>query len=154
VVVGLPGSRDGFVITADRGFAALRGVSPETLAYDILDTIRATVDPPPLTSRAPIPDSKLNPAGRLKRANLYREGGDDAYSAGNKDLAEKDYLHATRLAPQYAVPYLRLGNLYIEEQEYKQAVDMVRRGEKWAHMDADQRSEAQKILAQAQSAGH
>jgi len=152
VVVGLPGSKDGFVITADKSFATLRGVSPETLAYEIVDDIRNSVDPASTPStRDLVADDELTPAEKLSRANGLREAGDTAYSQHDKDRAERLYLHAVRLAPQYAVPYIRLGDLYIEEKHFDKATDILQQAQTTATLADDQKAAVAKKLALAKS---
>jgi tetratricopeptide (TPR) repeat protein len=152
VVVGLPGSKDGYVITADKQFATLRGVSPETLAYDIVDTIRTSVDPSSTpNSRDLVADDELTPTEKLNRANGLRVAGDDAYNAHDKDRAERLYQHAVRLAPQYAVPYIRLGDLYIEEKHFDEAATILQQAQTSATMTDDQKTQVAKKLALAKS---
>jgi tetratricopeptide (TPR) repeat protein len=114
VVVTVQGSKDPYVITADKEFARLQGTTPEQLAYDMMDKIRTTVDPSP--TRDVTPDADLQtPQEKLDRANLYRQEADDAYSRKDAKNAEKYYLRALSLSPSYAVPYLRLADLYMEQ---------------------------------------
>ena len=117
VVVTVQGSKDPYVITADKEFARLQGMTPDQLAYNMMDKIRATVDP--TGGRDVTPDADLQtPQEKLDRANLYRQQADDAYSKNGAEgakKAEKYYLRALALSPSYAVPYLRLADLYAEQ---------------------------------------
>lgn len=122
VVLTVQGSKDPYVITADKEFARLQGTTPEQLAYDMMDKIRTTVDPSPLGGRDVVPDGDLQSAqDKLGRANLYRQMADTAYSEKNVKKAEKYYLRAVSLSPAYAAPYLRLADLYAEQGQGEKA---------------------------------
>lgn len=116
VVVAVEGAKEPYVITADKEFARLQGTTPEQLAYNMMDKIRTTVDPSPTGGRDLVPDADLQtPQDKLGRANLYRQKADDYYSKQDAKNAEKYYLRALSLSPSYAVPYLRLADLYTEQ---------------------------------------
>lgn len=141
VVVTVQGAKDPYVITADREFARLQGTTPEQLAYNMMDKIRTTVDPSPTGGRDVVPDSDLQTAqDKLERANLYRQVADDAYSQKNVKKAEKYYLRAASLSPTYAVPYLRLADLYAEQGQGDKAKAILTQAGAVAEMTAEDRA--------------
>jgi hypothetical protein len=152
IVVGpTPGSSD-YLITADKQFAELSGLTPQQLATNIETTIQAKVDPNAApNTRALWSDFQLSPDQKLARANGLRQSGDDAYNEGDKDGAERLYLHAVRLAPEYAEPYIRLSDLYIEEGQYDKSVDILQQAQASATLTGDQKAKVAADLTLAQS---
>lgn len=141
VVVVAKGSKTPYVITADKDFARLQGMTPEELAWNLVDRIRNTVDPP--NKRAFKPDYALTPQEKLDKANVKRQLGDDAYSQDNKTRAEDLYLQAVKLSPGYAVPYLRLADLYAEQGQGEKARAILQKGLDASEMDASAKTEVQ-----------
>lgn len=152
VVVAVEGSKDPYVITADKEFARLQGTTPEQLAYNMMDKIRTTVDPSPTGGRDVVPDEDLQtPQDKLERANLYRQVADDAYSKNDPKKAEKYYLRAVSLSPTYATPYLRLADLYAEQGKGDKAKAILAKAGAVGEMAAeDKASIAAKLRAVSQ----
>jgi tetratricopeptide (TPR) repeat protein len=146
-VVAVKGSGDAYVITADKDFAKLQGETPEALAFSIVDQIRSTIDPN--TTRGFDATSKLTP---LQRANVLRESGDDLYTQKDLSSATEAYLRAIKIAPTYAVPYLRLADLYVEQQKVDDAKDILQQAQDVAGMSPDDKATIAQKLTQVSSA--
>lgn len=139
VVVTVQGSKEPYVVTADKESARLQGITPEQLAYNMMDKIRTTVDP--TGGRDVTPDADLQTAPeKQERANLYRQVADDAYSAKDTKKAEKYYLRALSLSPAYAVPYLRLADLYMEQGKGEKAKSILTQAGALGEMAAEDKA--------------
>ena len=141
-VVAVKGSTDKYVITADKDFAKLQGVTPENLAFNLVDQIRNGVDP---SQSRGLDNSKLTP---MEHANSLRQSGDDLYSQKDLSGAEEAYKRAITAAPAYAIPYLRLADLYAEQHRIDDAKDILQQAQGVAEMSAaDKSSVSQKFAA-------
>lgn len=150
VVVALNNTKDGYIITADKDFATERGISPEALADALIATIRTSVDPgPEAHTRDLVADDALTPAERLARANQLKQLADDAY--GQKDMAkaERNYQHAIRLAPDFAVPYIRLAALYMEQGDKSKAQDILAQAQQVKSLNDQQKREISVLAKRA-----
>lgn len=145
-VVSVNGSNDAketYVITADKEFARLQGTTPEALASKLWLTIRNTVDPTEsaVQGRDLVPDSDLKtPAEKLERSNLHRQEGDNFYSHHKLDRARSAYKQAIDLTPSYSIPYLRLADLYVEQNKLDKAKDILQQGLAVTDMGATEKS--------------
>ncbi len=141
-VVAVKGSTSKYVITADKDFAKLQGVTPETLAFNLVDQIRSGVDP---NQSRGFDSSRLTP---VQHANALRQSGDDLYSQKDLSGAEEAYKRAVKIAPAYAVPYLRLASLYIEQNRLDDAKDILTQAQGVDEMSAsDKETINQKFAA-------
>ena len=94
-----------------------------------------------IQTRDLVSDDDLPPAQRRDRANVLRQAGDDAYSQGNKERAEKLYLHATTLAPDSALAFLRLADLYVEMKQPGKARDILQQALQSQALDSETRKQ-------------
>lgn len=148
VVVAVKGSDDKYVITADKDFAKLQGVTPEVLAWSLVDKIRSTIDPTTTGTRSLKNINDLSAAKKLQLANQVRQTGDDDYSQQDKAGAEEAYLRAIKISPEYAVPYVRLADLYIEENQPQKAKDILQQAQTVTSMDADSKATVSQKFAE------
>lgn len=148
VVVAVKGSNDKYVITADKDFAKLQGVTPDVLAWNLVDQIRSTIDPTTSGTRGLKSAADLSPAKKLRLANKMRQTGDNDYSQKDNASAEEAYLRAIKLAPQYLIPYLRLADMYVEEKQPDKAKDILQQARAVPSMTAADKAVVNKKLIQ------
>lgn len=147
-VVGTAKASD-WVITADPAFAKEWGVSPQTLARQLVTKIRKSVDaetPDAFGSRDTTPEDL-----RLAAVDL-RQQGDALYQSSPK-AAEAKYRAAVENDPSYGVPYLRLAELHMAGKNKTGARSVLSEALAVDGMDAAQKAEIRKKLAVIGSGG-
>ncbi len=119
-----PRAAGDFVITADPAFAKEWGLSPDRLAKQLVVKIRSAVDPEQgggFSGRALSEDDL-----RLAAVDLRQRG--DAAFASSPSGAESLYKQAIENDPGYAVPYLRLADLYLARHDVAGARAILQKG--------------------------
>lgn len=134
-VVG-PARGSEFIITADDAFAKEWGVSTQQLAKQLVVKIRTAVDA----------EESENFGGRsttsddLRMASIdLRQQGDSLFGTDAK-AAEEKYQLAIQNDPTYAVPYLRLADIYVARNDSKGAKELLSSALNVEGMSADQKA--------------
>jgi len=151
--LSIPKASDGsvYVITADAQFAREWGLSSSGLAKQLVSGIKQTFQPRQVSwgrrggdgGTAPMtPDEKRAMAIKMKQE------GDDAYSEGNYEAAEAGYKDAMRMSPEYAVPYLRLAELYCSQGKTNEAREVLTRAQALKSLSASDRAEIGRLMSQ------
>lgn len=133
-VVGTGGSN--FVITADTAFAKEWGLTPSQLAKQLILKIRSSLDPEKSESFG---GRDFSPEEMHVAAVDLRQEGDALY-ATSKAKAEEKYKSAIGNDPTYAVPYVRLADLYASKGDKVAAQEILKQGLAVEEMSADQKA--------------
>lgn len=108
-----------FVISQDA--ADEQGVTTVQAAQGVIETLRTTLGPQQrdlvVVPRATTPEAQMRPEQKQGRAQELRRLGDDAYLGKDWRRAELCYRQATKLTPDYPVPFLRLAGFYHEKKQ-------------------------------------
>lgn len=147
-VVGTSKASD-WVITADPAFAKEWGVSPQTLARQLVSKIRTSVDAQAADSFG---SRDLTPEDLRLAAVDLRQQGDALYKSSPKS-AEAKYRAAIDNDPTYGVPYLRLADLHVSAKNKAGARTVLNEALAVEGMDAVQKADIQKRLATLGSGG-
>jgi tetratricopeptide (TPR) repeat protein len=153
--VEIPRAADGspYVITADPKFAREWGLSPAGLARQLVAGIKQTFQPRQVSlGRRGTDDGSGNSKAMTqeeKRATAIRmkQEGDDAYSQQDYENAEANYRDAIKMSPDYAVPYLRLAELYCSQGKMDEAKEVLKSVRALKNLTADDKAEISRIMS-------
>lgn len=153
--IDAPKASDGsvYVITADPKFAREWGQSPQGLARQLVSDIKQAFEPKKVSWGRRGSDGQLVPPPPLtaeqKLANAIRmkQDGDDAFSKDDPISAEANYKDAIKMSPEYAVPYLRLAELYCSQGQLEQAKAVLQQAKRLKSLTADDKSEISRLMA-------
>lgn len=152
--VDVPKASDGsvYLITADPQFAREWGVSPAGLAKQLVSGIKQTFQPRQVSwGRRGVEGGGgvMSPEDKRATAIKMKQEGDDAYSSGDYEAAEAGYKDAIKMSPEYAVPYLRLAELYCSQGKASEAREVLQRAGKLKSLTATDKAEISRLMSQA-----
>ena len=104
---------DNIIVTADARSAKITEMSPDQYAAYLLDGIKRA-----LTGKLraePFDWQLTTPDQKLARANVYRQQAEKSFADKDMDRAEKLFLQAKKISPDYDVPYIALANMYLQQ---------------------------------------
>ena len=150
----IPKAADGspYVITADAKFAREWGLSPSGLAKQLVNGIQRTVKPTQVSLGRRGTDGSVSPramSATEKRAAAIKmkQDGDDAYSQQDLENAEANYRDAIKMSPDYAIPYLRLVELYCSQGKMEEAREVLRSVRAIKSLTASDKAEVERLAA-------
>ena len=135
VVLTVPGSGVGHILTADRAFAKTWGETPQGLATRLRNKIRRTYD---AANADPLAGRGFD--NRDEAIDARVEG--DEIAAKNPEDAMQKYRRAMGLDDTYLVPYLRIAELYRAQKKTGEANEILRQASKVEGMSEDDKKAA------------
>ncbi len=151
----IPRASDGspYVITADAKFAREWGLSPSGLAKQLVSGIKQTFQPRQISlGRRGAADGSggagtMSAEDKRAMAIKMKQEGDDAYSQQDFTNAEANYRDAIKMSPDYAVPYLRLAELYCSQGNMDEAREVLKSVRALKSLTADDKAEISRLMA-------
>ncbi len=151
----IPKATDGspYVITADPKFAREWGLSPAGLAKQLVSGIKQTFQPRQVSlGRRGAADGSGAPTAmtadeKRSAAIKMKQEGDDAYSQQDFENAEANYRDAIKMSPDYAVPYLRLVELYCSQGKMDEAREVLKSVRALKSLTPEDKAEANRLAA-------
>lgn len=149
----IPKASDGspYIITADAKFAREWGLSPAGLAKQLVSGIQQSFQPTKVSwgrRGAEGAEAKaMTPAEKRAAAIKMKQDGDDAFSQEDYENAEANYRDAIKMSPDYAVPYLRLAELYCSQGNMAEAQKILKSVQSLKGLTADDKAEIARIMA-------
>ncbi len=139
-VVGTGGQN--FVITADQSFAREWGLTPQSLAKQLILKIRTSLDP----EKSDQFGSRDLTAEELRIAAIDLRQQGDALYASNPAGAEEKYKAAIANDPTYGVSYLRIADLKLAKKDSEGAKAILNEGIAVNGMPTDQKASLESKL--------
>jgi tetratricopeptide (TPR) repeat protein len=166
-VIATSEAPNSYIITADQEFARTRGCTPTRLANILIGSIRNTFDPSRpapidvLVFRAgkssdglkdvamrggPLQETFTDADRQLQQAYHEWQRGNEAFSQHKFDAAEKRYMQATLLNPNYVLAFKSLANLYTLQKKTEDARNQYQKALNIPDLAAADKSEIQALL--------
>jgi tetratricopeptide (TPR) repeat protein len=149
----IPKASDGspYVITADAKFAREWGLSPAGLAKQLVSGIKQTFQPARVSwgTRSSDGGSGTPMTAEDKRATAIKmkQEGDDAFSQQDFESAEANYRDAIKMSPEYAVPYLRLAELYCSQGKNDEAREVLQSAKGLKTLTSEDKAEVARLMS-------